>query len=428
MLEQRRRFIADEILLTNKQQEAWRRVKHQQNLDLFVSSQVVLSFRFLGKPIAPVIVQAPELLGVNAPLEEGVTDVLKTVRSFFGDPNSKDSLETQIRKKFNEADVDKSGALDKKEMKALLRATVNRGAERLSEHEVNNLIDIMDADNSGSIEVEELLNAIKPRGSECPYDQAAALRVMAGMVDKVLVLVDPQHTRFNPWERHMIQLMHASFRRKLVFATLVTVEHQNTFKTPQNILRLVHASATEMGTHLNDKAVARELREQVISVGTVVEHKVSKDGKIILAKNAKPRVAWKGLSNRINPVAVGTFTHEIEHSRDMLRQTLDTLRTLNNALLKAWRHFSLHVDRPEGHPEHDADAIMNVKGELASAADAVSKAGEHVGKRTQNLTKRVSVIDCSKQLADLVRLAKEAKKCGQVVLKAIKVGRGASSM
>ena len=147
---------------------------------------------------------APELLGVNAPLEEGVTDVLKTVRSFFGDPNSKDPLEKQIKKKFDDADVDKSGALDKKEMKTLLRNTVNRGSERLSEHDMNNLIDILDADGSGSIEVEELLNAIKPRGSECPYDQEA-LKAVAGMVDKVLVLVDPQHTRFNPWERHMIQ-------------------------------------------------------------------------------------------------------------------------------------------------------------------------------------------------------------------------------
>ena len=52
-------------------------------------------------------------------------------------------------------------------MKALLRDTVNQGIERLSEHEMNNLIDILDADGSGSIEVEELLNAIKPRGSEC---------------------------------------------------------------------------------------------------------------------------------------------------------------------------------------------------------------------------------------------------------------------
>ena len=39
--------------------EAWKRVKHQQNLDLFVSSQVLLSFRFVGKPVAPVIVQVP---------------------------------------------------------------------------------------------------------------------------------------------------------------------------------------------------------------------------------------------------------------------------------------------------------------------------------------------------------------------------------
>jgi len=49
------------------------------------------------------------------------------------------------------------------------------------------------------------------------------------------------------------------------FVPLLTwrTHSQNTFKTPQNLLRLVHASATEMGTYLNDKTVARELREQV---------------------------------------------------------------------------------------------------------------------------------------------------------------------
>jgi hypothetical protein len=51
-----------------------------------------------------------------------------------------------------------SGGLDRKEMKALLRATVNRGGvERLSDHAMNTLIDFLDADGSGTIEVEELL-------------------------------------------------------------------------------------------------------------------------------------------------------------------------------------------------------------------------------------------------------------------------------
>ena len=101
--------------------------------------------------------------------------------------------------------------------------TVNRGAERLSEHDMNNLIDILDADGSGAIEVEELLNAIKPRGTECPYDQAAALMAVAGMVDKVLVLVDPQHTRFNPWEKMIISKLHGEMRDKLVLAMLLDI-------------------------------------------------------------------------------------------------------------------------------------------------------------------------------------------------------------
>lgn len=67
----------------------------------------------------------------------------------------------------------------------------------------------------------------------------------------------------------------------------------------------------------------------------------------MLEKGAKPAVAWKGLNNRLSPVVVGVFTHEIEHARDKLRATIHTMRTLNNALLKAWRHFTNHIERPE---------------------------------------------------------------------------------
>jgi len=68
---------------------------------------------------------------------------------------------------------------------------------------------------------------------------------------------------------------------------------------------------------------------------------------MVLVKGAKPAVAWKGLSNRLSPVVVGVFTHEIEHAREMLRSTIHTMRTLNSALLKAWRHFTNHIERPE---------------------------------------------------------------------------------
>jgi hypothetical protein len=37
------------------------------------------------------------------------------------------------------------------------------------------------------LQVEELLNALKPRGSECPYDQTRAVEVLADTVDKIVV-------------------------------------------------------------------------------------------------------------------------------------------------------------------------------------------------------------------------------------------------
>lgn len=57
---------------------------------------------------------------------------------------------------------------------------------------------------------------------------------------------------------------------------------------------------------------------------------------------------------------------------------------------------------------------MGGKGELAAAADAVAKGGEQAVKKAQNLSKHLAVIDCSKQIAEVLRLGKEAKKAGQV--------------
>ena len=415
-----RREIAQESVEVGRQMEAWRRVKkHQQSADLFVSSQVTLAMRYAGKPVPPVLIQAPELLGVNAPLEEGVTDVLKTVRSFFGDPNSKDPLEKQIKKKFDDADVDKSGALDKKEMKTLLRNTVNRGSERLSEHDMNNLIDILDADGSGSIEVEELLNAIKPRGSECPYDQEAALKAVAGMVDKVLILVDPQHTRFNPWEKHMIGILHATCRRKLVCATMVTAEHQNTFKTPKAILRLAHATAADIGAFLRDKTVERELRENVLSVGTVLDHTKARDGSFVVkGKSKASKDRWRGLPNALSRVVVSCFTHENEHARSVLRETCDSIRVLNNCLLKSWRYFTKHV---EGQADLGEDEIQGEKVKLADAAHTLARAGEMLKKKAHKVMKELAAIDCTRLLTLALRLAKESSKTSQTVLKAIKM-------
>ena len=58
-------------------------------------------------------------------LMKGLLSCIHTlqVRSFFGDPASKDPLEKQIQKKFKEFDADGNGSLDKKEMRDLLRMT-----------------------------------------------------------------------------------------------------------------------------------------------------------------------------------------------------------------------------------------------------------------------------------------------------------------
>jgi Ca2+-binding EF-hand superfamily protein len=415
-----RRENGQESIQVGKHLDAWKRIKKlQQSADLFVSSQLTMAMRYAGKPVPPVVIQAPELLAINAPQEEGTLDVLKTVRSFFGDPSSKEPLEKQIKKKFDDADVDKSGALDQKEMKTLLRNTVNRGAERLSEHDMNNLIEILDADGSGSIEVEELLNAIKPRGSECPYDQEEALTVVADMVDKVLILVDPQHTRYNPWEKHMICTLHASCRSKLVFATMVTAEHQNLFKTPKAILKIAHATAAELGAMTHDKEVSRELRENVLSVGTILDHTKARDGTyVIKGKSKASKDKWRALPNSLSRVVVSCFTHETEHSRSVLRETCDSIKVLNSCLLKGWRYFNKHI---EGQSDVTQDEIQAGKNKLAEAAHALARAGGLLKKNSHKVIKELVAIDCTKLLTLAIRLANESNKVSLVVLKAIQM-------
>lgn len=74
---------------------------------------------------------------MNKPVEEGMQDTLQTIRFFFADPKSKDPLEKQIKKKFDEVDVDKSGALDKKEFKELIMKTINKDQVRFL-HQLQN--------------------------------------------------------------------------------------------------------------------------------------------------------------------------------------------------------------------------------------------------------------------------------------------------
>jgi len=50
----------------------------------------------------------------------------------------------------------------------------------------------------------------------------------------------------------------------------------------------------------------------------------------------------------------------------------------------------------------------------AGAANSTAKAGEMVNTKVQKLAKDVHAIDCSKEVALLLRLSKEAKKAAQV--------------
>jgi len=127
------------------------------------------------------------------------------------------------------------------------------------------------------------------------------------------------NTRFNPWEKAIIRMLHARFRRKLLFASFVTVETQASCGTPGKILELVKQSADDLGQMLSDPAVAREVRETVVSVGTVLEHTIDRDGRVKLKHPAGGRAAlsakWRALPNALQRFVVRALSSEEEDAQ-----------------------------------------------------------------------------------------------------------------
>ena len=161
--------------------------------------------------------------------------------------------------------------------------------------------------------------------------------------------------------------------------------------------------------------VARELKNNIVAPGTVLEHSVSKDGLVVAKPSAKPVAKWRALKHTTARVVVSALTSEHEHADAMLRETADTLRVLKSGVLKAWRYFSDHiVDRPD-------DDLQRCKRELGAAAQALAKAAELIARQAPKVAKDLIVMDCTRQEEALMRLAKEARKAAQMVLKDIKM-------
>jgi len=75
------------------------------------------------------------------------------------------------------------------------------------------------------------------------------------------------------------------------------------------------------------------------------------------------------------------------------------MSVLNAALLKAWKHYTKHVEH------NDAEELSKAhssKIRLASAAQSLDKAGQVVGKKAQKMASDLVGIDCSSEVASRV--------------------------
>mmetsp|Transcript_7835 Transcript_7835/g.17327 ORF Transcript_7835/g.17327 Transcript_7835/m.17327 type:complete len:553 (+) Transcript_7835:1237-2895(+) len=278
------------------------------------------------------------------------------------------------------------------------------------------LIELLDVDGSGTIEVQELAAVIKPRGSECPYDQMEATTRFGGLVDRIVVLVDVQLSRFNPWEKAIIKSLHRQYKRKLIFASFITVENQAAVNNPAKLLELAKGSAEDMGNFLEDPNVARQLRETIVYVGTVMEQTVDRDGNVkakTVTGRSGPHSKWRALPNTLNRFLVKALSSEEEDAQGALHATCDSLVALTIALRKSLTRF---VTSPEA-----ADPHAPARVPLINAAQALIEAAAAAMAHTDGLEHRLMVMAVSDELKSLGKASKQAKKAGTSVLEKLGV-------
>ena len=123
------------------------------DMNQYVGGELMVSWGHRRNAKRMQIVLAPEIYTQNLPREEDEVDLMSIIRDFFPDHTSKLSLDKQIRKRFEEMDVDRSGGLDKREFKNLIKATVNKQQERLTPDQIETLANLLDYDRNGTVQV-----------------------------------------------------------------------------------------------------------------------------------------------------------------------------------------------------------------------------------------------------------------------------------
>ncbi|EKX54377.1 hypothetical protein GUITHDRAFT_99859 [Guillardia theta CCMP2712] len=420
-VEERKKMIAS---LTEGSDEALKSIlqtSSQVPLTRFMAGSVCLSFNSLPQHCRPTLVQAPELIAGSQVREDSSMDILQTIRNFFPDPSSSESLEQQIRKKFQEADADRSGTLEKEEVKTLIERTVNRSKERIRPSQLDMFIELIDQDESGTIEMEELVNAVKPRGGDCPYDQGGMMEAMAEKVTTILLLVDPIHTRFNSWEKEVFKRMWSKHRSKCVLATFVTAEHQEAVKTVGGLKEKIAATAQDLAKFVGDEEVEEEVNRNVFGVGSVLDHHGD------VSSSHLDRSKWKFLSSGLNKLVIRTMLREEEDARAMVELLAGSLRVVSLWIRKVCESGEVASQRPQ-----------TASNQLARAARHVEECSEHVlnnckvmlsyarlsaVKSVRELFSRIKYFDFSEEVQRLLQVSKKAKKVSSLLLKSLHIDR-----
>jgi Ca2+-binding EF-hand superfamily protein len=390
------------------------------SLNSFVEGELLTYWNpGLLKMSRPIVVQSPELYDVTFQRSPDTAKLLETFRYFFHDSSSKESLESQIGRNFMEADRDNSGRLGRTELAILIRRAVNgdkeiksfkrtadresRYMERLNELEIEHLVDILDANKSGFVTMDCLKDFLIPRGSVCPYDQIKVFEFFGMEADRIVVLIDPAHSCSNCWEKSVIERLHNLYKDKMVFASVVTTEIQNSH-TMNEIQSIINSTALLFSQMLRSEKVSTQLLDNVFAI------RISSKAKTAWDSN----VAWKQLlQGSFKRFVSEIFSSEETQAISIIHMIADALRILSSCLGKSLLR------------EHQSISLENIKADqlqrISTAASTIANFCDYSKLQVQRLILSIQCLRLQPALDNLVMTIKKSEHQAVNILRELKM-------
>jgi hypothetical protein len=195
----------------------------------YLQAEVLLTVRVPGSgddqaagwpPDNVVLINSPDIVADSRRREEskGSADVAAGMKMIEAEHERLVPLLPRLSRQLHEADVDKSGMIDKQEF---LKAFEGLGLEpAIPKKELLALFALLDADGGGTIEMDDIQLVFETNQASvtASYDQEKAFDIMGDVADKILVLLDGKSSRFNRAELGVIKALHAKYASKMLFA------------------------------------------------------------------------------------------------------------------------------------------------------------------------------------------------------------------